>query len=79
VAEKLGHSLTSMDHYAPLPTADARPTRKRARTTHSLRPKGGELSDEYAAAGCAYSFTPDCADLIMDNLDDWAAFHLANN
>jgi hypothetical protein len=41
--------------------------------------EGGELSSEYGAAGCATSFTPDCANLMMDNLDDWAAWHLANN
>ena len=37
--------------------------------------EGGELSAEYAAAGCAHSFTPDCANLMMDNLDDWAAWY----
>ena len=41
--------------------------------------ESGELSAEYAAAGCTTSFTPDCANLMMDNLDDWAAWYLANN
>ena len=27
---------------------------------------------------CAINFTPECATLILDNLDDWAAWHLAN-
>ena len=40
--------------------------------------EGGELHEEYAAADCAHSFTPDCANLMMDNLDDWADWHLAN-
>jgi hypothetical protein len=40
--------------------------------------EGGELSAEYEAAGCATSFTAECANLKMDNLDDWAAWHLAN-
>jgi len=24
------------------------------------------------------NFTPECATLILDNLDDWTAWHLAN-
>jgi hypothetical protein len=41
--------------------------------------EGGELQEEYAAANCANERTPECANLMMDNLDDWAAWHLANN
>lgn len=37
--------------------------------------EGGELQEEYAAAGCASARTPECAQLIMDNLDDWAAWY----
>lgn len=40
--------------------------------------EGGDLADEYAAAGCATSRSPNCADLIVDNLDDWAAWHQTN-
>ena len=36
---------------------------------------GGELGDEYAAANCATERTPECANLIMDNLDDWAVWY----
>ena len=41
--------------------------------------ESGELADEYAAANCANQRTPDCARLIMDNLDDWAAWYQANS
>ena len=40
---------------------------------------GGELQDDYAAANCANARTPDCAQLIMDNLDDWAAWYETNS
>jgi hypothetical protein len=40
--------------------------------------ESGELADEYAAADCANQRTPDCAHLIMDNLDDWAAWYRGN-
>jgi hypothetical protein len=39
--------------------------------------QGGELADAYAAASCNER-TPDCAILIRDNLDEWAAWHQAN-
>lgn len=38
----------------------------------------GDLSVEYAAAGCESARTPECANLIMDNLDEWAAWYEAN-
>ncbi|HEU4320938.1 MAG TPA: hypothetical protein VFS66_12760 [Acidimicrobiia bacterium] len=40
---------------------------------------GGELQDEYAAAGCALARTPVCANLILDNLTDWAAWYETNS
>ncbi len=45
------------------------------RESFRLFAEGGELADEYAAADCASSRTPECATLILDNLDDWAAWH----
>jgi hypothetical protein len=41
--------------------------------------ESGELSSAYQAAGCATYFTPDCATLMMENLDDWAAWYQQNN
>jgi hypothetical protein len=41
--------------------------------------EGGELGADYAAAECATALTPECATLILDNLDDWAVWHQANN
>ena len=40
--------------------------------------EGGELADEYADAGCASTRSPECADLIMDNLDAWATWYETN-
>jgi hypothetical protein len=40
--------------------------------------EAGELRDEYAAAGCASARTPECANLIMENIDDWAAWYQSN-
>lgn len=37
-----------------------------------------DLSVEYAAASCESARTPECANLIMDNLDEWAAWYEAN-
>jgi hypothetical protein len=48
------------------------------RESFRLFAEGGELRDEYAAASCASARTPDCATLIMDNLDAWAAWYEAN-
>lgn len=41
--------------------------------------EGGELADEYADAGCASARSPECANLIVDNLDAWATWHEANS
>lgn len=35
----------------------------------------GDLATEYGEAGCASARTEDCAHLIVDNLDDWAAWY----
>ena len=48
------------------------------RESFGLFAEGGDLSAEYAAAGCASARTPECANLIMDNLDAWAAWYEAN-
>jgi hypothetical protein len=40
---------------------------------------GGELAEAYADAGCASTRSPDCANLIMANLDAWAAWYQDNN
>jgi hypothetical protein len=40
--------------------------------------EGGEQADEYAAADCANTRTPACANLIRDNLDAWAAWYETN-
>ena len=38
----------------------------------------GDLSVEYAGARCESARTPECANLIMDNLHEWAAWYEAN-
>jgi hypothetical protein len=48
------------------------------RESFRLFAEGGELRDEYVAAGCASARTPECANLILDNLDDWAAWYETN-
>jgi hypothetical protein len=48
------------------------------RESFRLFAEGGELQDEYADAGCASARTPECASLIVDNLDDWAAWYGTN-
>jgi hypothetical protein len=39
---------------------------------------GGEVADEYADAGCASARSPECANLIVDNLDAWASWYETN-
>ena len=39
----------------------------------------GELQGEYAAAGCASARTPECANLIMESPDEWAAWYETNS
>ena len=49
------------------------------RESFTLFAEGGELADEYAAADCASARTPECATLILDNLDEWAAWYETNS
>lgn len=48
------------------------------RDSFRLFAESGELQADYAAAGCAEAHTPDCANLILANLDDWAAWYETN-
>jgi hypothetical protein len=45
------------------------------RESFRLFAEGEDLSVEYQAEGCASARTPECAKLIMDNLDAWAAWY----
>ncbi|HEX2152523.1 MAG TPA: hypothetical protein VHL52_00910 [Acidimicrobiia bacterium] len=49
------------------------------RESFRLFAEAGAVQDEFAEAGCANLRTPECADLIMDNLDDWAAWYETNS
>ena len=49
------------------------------RESFRLFAEGGELRDEYEGAGCASARTPECANLILDNLDDWASWYETNS
>ena len=40
--------------------------------------EGGDLVDEFAAAGCESARSPECATLIVDNLDEWATWYETN-
>lgn len=48
------------------------------RESFRLFAEGGELRDEYADATCASARTPECANLILANLDAWAAWYETN-
>ncbi|MGH8949313.1 MAG: hypothetical protein ACRDXF_10690, partial [Acidimicrobiia bacterium] len=48
------------------------------RESFRLFAEGGDLQDEYADANCASERTPECANLILDNLDEWAAWYETN-
>ena len=48
------------------------------RHSFELFAEGGELADEYADAGCASARSPECANLIVDNLDAWATWYETN-
>ena len=48
------------------------------RDSFRLFAEGGELADEYAAADCASARSPECANLILDNLDAWATWYETN-
>jgi hypothetical protein len=45
------------------------------RDSFRLFAEAGELADEYANAGCASARSPECANLIVDNLDAWATWY----
>lgn len=45
------------------------------RESFRLFAESGDLAGEYAAADCANTRSPECANLIRDNLDDWAAWY----
>ena len=66
------------DVFHPWYAQGAYPEDIELRESFRLFAEGGELQDEYLAASCAIERTPVCARLIMDNLDDWAAWHQAN-
>jgi hypothetical protein len=40
--------------------------------------ESGDLKDDFAAGDCADARAPRCANLILDNLDDWAAWYETN-
>ena len=48
------------------------------RDSFRLFAEGGEPADEYANAGCASARSPECANLIVDNLDAWATWYATN-
>ena len=48
------------------------------RNSFRLFAEGGELADGYADAGCASARSPECANLILDNLDAWATWYETN-
>lgn len=49
------------------------------RESFRLFAEEGELRDEYEGAGCASARTPECANLILENLDDWASWYEVNS
>jgi hypothetical protein len=48
------------------------------RDSFRLFAEGGDLAAEYADAGCASARSPECANLIVDNLDAWATWYKTN-
>jgi hypothetical protein len=48
------------------------------RDSFRLFAEEGELAAEYADAGCASARSPECANLIVDNLDAWATWYETN-
>lgn len=48
------------------------------RASFGLFAESGELQGQYAAGNCETARTPECATLIMNNLDDWAAWYETN-
>jgi hypothetical protein len=54
------------------------PEDTKLRDSFRLFAEEGELVDEYADAGCASARSPECANLIVDNLDPWATWYETN-
>jgi hypothetical protein len=48
------------------------------RDSFRLFAEEGELADEYAGADCATARTPECANLVVDNLAAFAAWYQTN-
>jgi hypothetical protein len=48
------------------------------RDSFRLFAEGGELADKYANAGCASARSPECANLIVDNLNAWTSWYETN-
>ena len=71
--------VTGESRRSPWYAEDVYPEDTELRESFKQFAEGGDLSDEYAAANCANESTPDCANLIVDNLDAWAAWYQANN
>jgi hypothetical protein len=49
------------------------------RESFRLFAEGSELADEYAAARCANTRSPECANVILDNLGEWATWYETNS
>jgi len=54
------------------------PEDTKLRDSFGLFAEDGELAAEYADAGCASARSPECANLIVDNLDAWATWYKTN-
>ncbi len=67
------------DVFHPWYAQGAYPEDTELRESFKLFAESGELREEFAAASCATERSPDCARLIMDNLDDWAVWHQTNS
>ncbi len=70
--------VTGDSRRSPWYAEDVYPEDTELRESFKQFAEGGDLSDEYAAANCANERTPDCAHLIKDNLDEWAAWYRTN-
>jgi hypothetical protein len=49
------------------------------RDSFGLFAASGDLRDEYVSGGCASARTPECANLIVDNLDAWVTWYRTNS
>lgn len=48
------------------------------RESFRLFAEGGDLGDEYGDANCASAHTPECANLVLANIDAWTAWYETN-